>query len=87
MKFQLYQKRSLARGWQWRWRLRASNGKIIADSAEGYFNRADAELGIALVRACGPRTEVEVIERPKRVPRFRARPVGLGGASQPKVPR
>jgi uncharacterized protein YegP (UPF0339 family) len=26
----------------WRWRLKAKNGKIIADSAEGYKNRSHA---------------------------------------------
>lgn len=26
----------------WRWRLRASNGRIIADSAEAYTNKAAA---------------------------------------------
>ena len=25
---------------EWRWRLKASNGRIIADSAEGYKNEA-----------------------------------------------
>ena len=29
-----------ARG-EWRWRLKASNGRIIADSAEGYKNMQD----------------------------------------------
>lgn len=32
MKFKLYQDNKR----EWRWRLLASNGKIIADSAEGY---------------------------------------------------
>ena len=36
---------------QWRWRYIASNGRIIADSAEGYVNRADAERGIAIMKA------------------------------------
>ena len=35
----------------WRWTLYASNGKKIADSAEGYFNKADAENGIGLVKS------------------------------------
>ena len=26
---------------EWRWRVRADNGEIVADSAEGYRNRAD----------------------------------------------
>ena len=27
---------------EWRWRLRASNGRILADSGEGYRRRASA---------------------------------------------
>ena len=34
-------------GDKWRWRLRASNGRILADSGQGYSRRVDA------VRACG----------------------------------
>jgi len=34
----------------WRWRLKATNGKIIADSGEGYANKSDAERGIVLVK-------------------------------------
>ena len=36
MKFQFYQD---DKG-EWRWRLVAHNGKILADSGEGYVNRA-----------------------------------------------
>lgn len=37
---------------QWRWRFKDSeNGKIIADSAEGYVNRSDCFHGINLVKA------------------------------------
>jgi uncharacterized protein YegP (UPF0339 family) len=35
----------------WRWRLIASNGKIIADSGEGYYNKTDCEHGISLVKS------------------------------------
>ncbi len=34
----------------WRWRLRATNGNILADSGEGYRRREDCEHGIALVK-------------------------------------
>jgi uncharacterized protein YegP (UPF0339 family) len=34
----------------WRWRLRAANGKIIADSGEAYFNKSDCLAGIQLVK-------------------------------------
>lgn len=43
---------------QWRWHLPATNGKVIADSAEGYWNRADAETGAQLVVATSPVTPV-----------------------------
>jgi len=36
---------------QWRWRLKAANHKIVADSAESYWNRADAEAAIQLVKS------------------------------------
>ena len=46
MKFLVYRD---TRG-QYRWRLVASNGRIVADSAEGYVRRVDCLAGIALVR-------------------------------------
>ena len=27
---------------EWRWRLVADNGEVVADSAEGYFNKSHA---------------------------------------------
>jgi uncharacterized protein YegP (UPF0339 family) len=35
---------------QWRWRLVAANNRVIADSAEGYWNKADCLRGIDLVK-------------------------------------
>ena len=35
----------------WRWRLWSSNGRIIADSAEGYVNKSDCLNGIDLVKS------------------------------------
>lgn len=35
---------------QWRWRLQASNWRIIADSAEAYRNRDDCIAAINLVK-------------------------------------
>jgi uncharacterized protein YegP (UPF0339 family) len=34
---------------EWRWQLLAANNKIIADSAEGYVNKADCKHGASLV--------------------------------------
>ena len=45
MYFELYSSFS-----QWRWRLKAATHKIVADSAEGYHNEADAVHGINLVK-------------------------------------
>lgn len=51
--FQLYKDAS----GHWRWRLRAAgNGKIIADSAEGYGNRGDCIHGMRLVSSVSPTT-------------------------------
>lgn len=36
---------------EWRWRLFAANSKVIADSAEGYNNKADCLHGIDLVKS------------------------------------
>ena len=35
---------------EWRWHLRASNGRIIADSGEGYRDRGDCLHGIERVK-------------------------------------
>ena len=39
-----------ARG-EWRWRLRASNGRILADSGEGYRRRASVRKAVECVRS------------------------------------
>ena len=31
---------------EWRWRVVADNGKVVADSSEGYINRADCIHGL-----------------------------------------
>jgi uncharacterized protein YegP (UPF0339 family) len=35
---------------QYRWRLKASNGRIIADLSEGYINRSDCQHAISLIK-------------------------------------
>ncbi len=37
-KFELYRDRAL----EWRWRLKAANGRIVADSGEGYSTQSNA---------------------------------------------
>ncbi len=46
MFYEVYRDRSS----QWRWRLKAVNGRIIADSGEGYINKTDCLSGIDLVK-------------------------------------
>lgn len=36
---------------EWRWRLRAANHRIIAESGEGYKNLQDCLAGIQLVKS------------------------------------
>src|SRR6056297_1320193 len=53
--FEVYQDR----GGEWRWRLVASNGNIVADSAEGYASKQGAKRGIRCVKRIAPDAEVE----------------------------
>ena len=57
MKFQLYKDQS----GQWRWRLLAQNGKIVATSGESYINKSDCLHGIDLVKSTTSTTEVEEV--------------------------
>lgn len=43
---------------EWRWNLKAPNGKIIADSAEGYKRRRSALRGILLVINTGWNSDI-----------------------------
>ncbi|MCB0746075.1 MAG: DUF1508 domain-containing protein [Ignavibacteriales bacterium] len=54
MKFHVY-KDSRA---EWRWRLKATNGKIIATSGEGYNNKQDCLHAIDLIKTYSPIAEV-----------------------------
>lgn len=36
---------------QWRWRVKHSNGRILADSGEGYSRKSDAQKGFARLTA------------------------------------
>ena len=55
MKFEVYKS-----GKQWRWRLLARNGKIVATSGESYHRRADALKGVRTVVSTWPKTAVVV---------------------------
>lgn len=43
---------------EWRWRFRASNNDIIADSGEGYVNKQDCLHGIDLVKKEAPNAKI-----------------------------
>lgn len=47
MKFEIYKDHLK----QYRWRLKASNGYIVADSSEGYVAKSDCQRGIDLVKS------------------------------------
>jgi uncharacterized protein YegP (UPF0339 family) len=50
---------------EYRWRLRAGNGRVIADSGEGYERKIDCEHGIELIKEESPTAPVEeVLNRP-----------------------
>ena len=50
---------------EYRWRLRAGNGRVIADSGEGYERKIDCEHSIELVKEESPTAPVEeVLSRP-----------------------
>lgn len=63
MHFEIYRQTSgslavAVLGGEWRWRLRAKNGEIVA-SGEGYHNRADCLHAIGLVKQTNPFTPVK----------------------------
>ena len=47
---------------EWRWRLRARNGRIVADSGEGYTRRAAAAAAFEKIAAA---FEAGMVWRPK----------------------
>lgn len=44
---------------EWRWSLVAGNHKVVADSAEGYLQRADCKAAIGLVKRFAPSAMVD----------------------------
>jgi uncharacterized protein YegP (UPF0339 family) len=53
-KFEVY---SDSKG-EWRWRFKADNGRIIADSAEGYNNKSDCIHGIEIIKKEAPAAQI-----------------------------
>lgn len=46
---------------QWRWSLRSGNGKIIADSAEGYHRKDKCMKGLRAVQRCATAKIITVL--------------------------
>jgi uncharacterized protein len=44
----------------WRWRYIAGNNRTLADSGEGYANRADCESAIAILKRDVPFAQVSL---------------------------
>ena len=44
---------------EFRWRLKASNGEVIAESGEGYTTKASAQNGIASVKKNAEPAEID----------------------------
>lgn len=48
---------------EWRWRLKSSNGRVVATSGEGYTRQRDCEEAQRRVAVLMREAVVEVIER------------------------
>lgn len=60
------------RAGEWRWHLKAANGRIMADSGEGYISRANAERALRAFRARVAAADVRMrLPGPRRVARKR----------------
>jgi len=47
---------------EWRWRLVATNGNIIADSGEGYGSKQGVRRGIQSVKRSASEAEIEFVD-------------------------
>lgn len=64
MHFEIYPGRGKEKG-QYRWRLVADNGKIIANSGEAFHNRKDCQGSIFLIRADAATAPINEVIEPK----------------------
>ena len=67
LKFELYADKAE----EFRWRLKATNGKVLATSGEGYKAKADAKKGIARIREDADKLTFETYEDDKHEHRWR----------------
>jgi uncharacterized protein len=49
---------------EWRWRLRGENKRLIAESGEGYINKADCLHAINLIQQGAAAAEVKLNSKP-----------------------
>ena len=56
-------RRLTLRGWQWRWRARHANGKILAHGGESYFNIIDMLAAIGALRRWLPVADVKQVAK------------------------
>jgi uncharacterized protein YegP (UPF0339 family) len=54
-KFEIYQDSKS----EYRWRLKSSNGQVIATGGEGYTSKSGCENGIAAVKRDAPSADIE----------------------------
>lgn len=73
--FEIYRDEHL----QFRWKLTADSGKVVADSGEGYRTLDDCHQAIALIKSCG---DSEV-----RDAAFRQSPTPLAPLPRATIPR
>ena len=50
------------RGWEFRWRMKADNGRIIAVSSEGYRTQRDMEFALILVLEKGRSAKIKNLQ-------------------------
>ena len=62
-KFQIFQDKS----GEYRWRMRAANGQVIATSGEGYKAKADAAWGIEVCKQLMPKVTTEDLTAPASI--------------------
>jgi len=69
MKFELYKDKA----GEFRWRLKAANGAVLATPGQGYKDKADAKNGIELVQKAGTddKMKFELYEDDKKEHRWR----------------
>ena len=67
MKFEVYK----GKDGQFRWRLKAGNGAILATAGQGYKAAADARHGIELLQKADDKSKFELYEDAKKEHRWR----------------